>query len=270
MKMGPADNFEIWEVARAATAAPYYFDPIKIQIQGRSEVIIFEDGGLGETTNPTLYGIRDIKKQEGADAVGIVVSVGTARGELGRQKDLILGRAKHKLKTIIWNSSDPESVHTTIKGDQDHYPNMEYWRLNPSARGDGQLLNMPLDEWVPKQSRKKDQPSGSATINEIKNAFNKWASQTSVHDDLMVCAERLVEQRRLRTLDDVQWEQFSMAMDYRCCQRGCPKKSRAFTNLQDFEEHLKKIHKLGTQSEIRENKNASAQPWQYRRPDKDK
>lgn len=270
VKTGPADNFEIWQVARAATAARYYFKAMEIEDTARKETIIFEDGGLGHTSNPTQFGINDITLQEGPNAVGIVVSVGTARGELGRQKEGILGRAKRKIVDTIWNSSDPGLVHEWVEKNQRLYPNMEYWRLDPAhdEGGSGQLLNMPLDEWKPKKSR-GNQLSGSKTLNEIIRAFDAWVAQGRVQNNLRDCAAQLVEQRRLRMQDEVRWERYAMVTDYKCCERPCSRRDRKFTDLQDFENHLKEEHGV-RDCDLRSKKKNSAHPWKYRRPERSK
>ena len=266
--MGPADNFEIWEVARATTAAPFYFDHIAIETRGAAtnRIRIYEDGGLGQTTNPTLEGIRDISRQHDADAVAIVVSVGTARGEFQRQKDLLFGESKAKIMSEIWSQSDPQKVHEDIEESEDLYPNMDYWRLNPSAADDGQLLNMPLDEWEPKNTWKNGQQSGTRTVSRIEAAFANWARQPEVQKQLKECAERLVTQRRLRTNDVAQWERFSMAVDYKCRHFKCPKLLSKFTNLAEFEQHMKSKHGIRDEKELEEQTRISWYPFKYPRP----
>jgi hypothetical protein len=94
---GPAHNFEIWEVARATTAAPPYFDPLKISALNRSNSnqssshqhrMIFTDGGFGQSNNPTLESFREVLRKNAAriDRVGIVVSIGTGGAVVSRYK----------------------------------------------------------------------------------------------------------------------------------------------------------------------------------------
>jgi hypothetical protein len=265
MRPGPADNFKIWEVARAATAAPFYFDPI--EIKDRDKIIhIFKDGGMGETTNPTDVGIEDIVIQEGDDAVGIVVSVGTARGGYVNEADFFLRKTKDRYRLPIWETSNPESVHDKIARNQHHHQNMTYWRFNPSK--EEHLLNMSLDEWKPKRSPRLKKSPGSKTIEEIRSAFGKWAIQTDVQNMLRECARQLVEQRRLRMRDEVKWEQFSTLTDYRCHLRPCEKKHRTFTNLMDFVKHLRDDHHVTKEDDIKEHKKDSSRCWIYQKPNK--
>ena len=269
--MGPADNFEIWEVARAATAAPFYFDPIAIETrhQASSTIRIYEDGGMGQTTNPTREGITDIENQHGKDAVGIVVSVGTARGKLKVKRHVLIGKTRETIMQGIWSQSDPGQVHKDIKRKVKHYPNLEYWRLNPSskdAKSVGQLLNMPLDECEPKRTRKNGERPGARTIKEIESAFANWAQQTKVQKKLEECAKRLVAQRRLRIRDEAKWERFSMAVDDRCRHSKCPKLSSKFTNLPEFKQHLRSEHGIRSEQELEDLKKISWDPWKYPRP----
>jgi predicted acylesterase/phospholipase RssA len=271
--MGPADNFEIWEVARAATAAPFYFDPIAIETRDQASrtIRIYEDGGMGQTTNPTSEGITDIEKQHGADAVGIVVSVGTARGTLKMKKNVIVGKTRETIIHGVWSQSDPGKVHQDIKSKMEHYPNMEYWRLNPSskdAKNHGQLLNMPLDECEPKRARKTGERAGARTIREIETAFANWAQRTKVQKKLEELAQRLVAQRRLRLQNAAKWERFSMAVDYRCKHFNCPKLSSKFTNLPEFQHHLQNNHGISSERELEKQKKKSWDPWIYPRPPK--
>ena len=267
MRPGPADNFKIWEVARAATAAPFYFDAIEIK-DGDKDVHIFKDGGMGETTNPTDVGIEDIAIQEGGEAVGIVVSVGTARGGYGVETDFFLRKTKHRYRLPIWENSNPESVHEKVerRQQQHHHQNMAYWRFNPSK--EEHLLNMSLDEWKPKRSPRLKKSPGWRTISEIQSTFEKWAVQTDVQTELRECARQLVEQRRLRMKNEVKWEQFSTLTDYRCNHRPCEKKHRTFTNLKEFEEHLKDDHNVTKEDDVKDHKKKSSRCWKYPKPDK--
>src|SRR5205085_1147612 len=76
---GKAQKFQIWEVARAATAAPLYFEPLKIEIPGNTGHLLFTDGGFNYTNNPTAEGTREIEDLSGSNSIGVVVSIGTAR-----------------------------------------------------------------------------------------------------------------------------------------------------------------------------------------------
>ena len=47
-----AQKFEIWEVMQAATAAPLYFEQLKIETPASEENMLFMDGGFSYNNNP--------------------------------------------------------------------------------------------------------------------------------------------------------------------------------------------------------------------------
>lgn len=101
----PNGEYPLWQVVRASTAAPYFFDPETIQI-GRPESGLqavqgdFVDGGVSPSNNPTLQALMTatmegyrLNWQPGEDRL-LVVSVGTgkANAEVGHA-NLIQGTA---------------------------------------------------------------------------------------------------------------------------------------------------------------------------------
>ncbi|KAJ9629468.1 hypothetical protein H2203_001842 [Taxawa tesnikishii (nom. ined.)] len=69
---GSAHSIPLWQVARATSAAPTYFKPVKIQDR------IFGDGGFG-ANNPTEELICEVSQMHGNDrkVIPLVVSIGT-------------------------------------------------------------------------------------------------------------------------------------------------------------------------------------------------
>lgn len=81
-----AERLYIYQVARAATAAPMYFKELKVTLQRGDErqKAYFTDGGFGVTNNPTQVGFNEVKSLSGSENhenVGVVLSIGTARGK---------------------------------------------------------------------------------------------------------------------------------------------------------------------------------------------
>ena len=72
-----ASGLEIWQAARAATAADLYFEPLVIH-NGRRRSI-FTDGGFGPRCNPTEDGIDEVKNKYGDHSLTFVISVGTLK-----------------------------------------------------------------------------------------------------------------------------------------------------------------------------------------------
>jgi len=72
----------------------------------------FSDGGFGQTNNPTQEGVLEIESLHGKHYVGVVVSVGTARGSKEPRGKSILRRVKQLAET----ATDPENVERNIGG----------------------------------------------------------------------------------------------------------------------------------------------------------
>ncbi|MCJ1473730.1 hypothetical protein MMC13_002381 [Lambiella insularis] len=141
---GKAQKLEIWEVARAATAALFYFEPLRLAVPGPSKHIFLTDAGIKYTNNPTKVGTREIEDMHGKSAIGIVVSVGTARHD-ERPKPKGLVPAIDKIKATIGEGADPKIVHNDVLYEsQNQY---QYYRLD-----DPKGLKMELDEWKPKRT----------------------------------------------------------------------------------------------------------------------
>lgn len=88
----PNKEYPLWQVVRASTAAPYFFDPETIQI-GRSHDGLkavrgdFVDGGVSPSNNPALQALMTATMEgyrlnwpTGADRL-LVVSVGTGKAD---------------------------------------------------------------------------------------------------------------------------------------------------------------------------------------------
>ncbi|KAH7253614.1 acyl transferase/acyl hydrolase/lysophospholipase [Fusarium redolens] len=90
---GPAHTTAIWEVARATTAAPRYFEFIKIR--GRK----FLDGGM-VANNPSLIAIREIHNLHGL-VPALFVSIGTGlKVSADAQKNGVPKEANGDIKTL--------------------------------------------------------------------------------------------------------------------------------------------------------------------------
>ncbi|MEO0561198.1 MAG: patatin-like phospholipase family protein, partial [Chloroflexota bacterium] len=73
----------MWQVARATTAAPTFFEPFKLEVNGRTEALI--DGGM-IANNPAMCGLTEVTHyiddyvvRDRFDEQIIVVSLGTGR-----------------------------------------------------------------------------------------------------------------------------------------------------------------------------------------------
>jgi hypothetical protein len=247
---GKAQSFPIWQVARAATAAPAYFEPLKIETPESTEYSIFKDAGLGPTINPTQEGIREILDLYGENSIGVVVSVGTAK-----QEKLWGGGIKRPMNALASKAADPELIHTSTSNDskREGFP---YYRLN-----DPGTLNIELDEWEPKQRHLGGKIPGSKTLKRMKEAFYNWASKLETAEQFENCANELVRRRQARSKDCFKWERYAIGAQFRCRHKGCERGS--FDNRGEFHHHLLKDHSM-SQDDLDKETNSCMSCWKYR------
>lgn len=190
---------------------------------------IFEDGGFGDSNNPTSLGVDEIRELHGEDAVDVVVSIGTARSDKREGKGF-----RAKIVTIGERGTNPEITHRSIRNQSANQRHgFKYYRLNGTIE-EGTALEVPLDEWQPR-SKRGDEPSGSQTLRKIKTGFNEWYSKEGNREKLVECAKKLVQRRRERTKEPSRWERFAVGSHFYCPERNC-EVDCAYRN--DFEEHL--------------------------------
>ena len=228
---GPATDLEIWEVARAATAAPLYFEPYKVK------TMVLTDGGFGPNNNPTQEGIWEVEEATGTDSLGTVVSIGTARKSHPPAKSFI-----QKIKGMVDRLGDPEAIHKQVLKLQEdrekENAGFNYFRLN-----DPGALDIELDEWKPRPRRfGKKSGSGSVTIGKIEAAFYTWAAANSNIRKLQECAVKLVASRRRRADPRClsMWERFATAARYTCNTESCPEDT--FYDVEKFRAHFVEVH----------------------------
>ena len=246
-------TWPIWRVARAVTAAPFYFEPVRSE---RNSKVEYTDGGLGESNNPTQKAVTEIRKIHGQTSVGVVVSVGTARGET-RTKI----RMKRQVKEIIGNASDPEKAH---KWAMDNLDRDSYFRLNNPFD-----LKLELDDCRPRglstKLRKNAKP-GSRTLEQIRSNFYNWYGRSpGVQANFQRCAEQLVLRRKARTEDKTKWEHFATGIQFKCLGDDCNNEP-AFIDRDDFMAHIREQHASddlyqGKDSEV--NIQRSSNSWRY-------
>ena len=253
---GKAQQFHIWEVARAATAARFYFEPLKIYMPGSQDCIHFEDGGFSHANNPTTEGTNELEDLYGPNTVGIIVSVGTARKDDSKnEKKSLFMTIPRETKKFAAIATDPEGAHKHMKRHSKR-SNLSYYRLNDPGR-----LDVELDEWEPKRTM-FNKTSGSTTLKNIGAAFALWASDTDVGDQLRDCAAALVKCRRSRLKDEDKWERFATGARFTCRARGrCD--AADFLSRKSFREHLLLEHEGWANDQSEQEK--CKRTWRYKR-----
>lgn len=248
---GKAQMYDVWEVARAATAAELFFLPMRFSAQEGAErgPITFTDAGFGPTNNPTREGILDMEHLGGIESVNIVVSVGTARKSRPARRHII-----DRIRGWVDTMTDTEVVHDQMSR-LEKKENLRYFRLNGP-----ETLDVKLDEWLPRKwsSRFTDQAPGQKTFIKIESAWFRWATEVENENYLRKCAKALVQHRRDRVRSEARWERFATCATFACklCAKG------PFDNRDDFRDHLTSVHgHLST--ELEKELDRHKEEWQY-------
>ena len=204
---------------------------------------VFEDGGFGACNNPTMEAIWEIKNLHGPRSVGVVVSVGTARKNHEQGTGTL-----PRIQSIGDKATDPETVHVQVQRLLESEGNsFEYFRLNAPG-----FLDIPLDEWKPKSSRKtirktqkrpSDDKSGKETLGKMRTKFSEWLRYNKNQQHLERCAQELVQRRRARARNRRRWEHFATGAVYRCPEhRQAEDCAREFRDKARFKKHLVAHH----------------------------
>ena len=253
---GKASQLMVWEVARAATAAKFYFEPLKMNIRG--VLTEFTDGGFGPTNNPTQKGKQEIEKLHDPTSIDVVVSVGTARKpKENAMKATFFSTIPNTAREFADHVTDPEVIHDAMQHEYNTYKEFQYYRLNDPGG-----LQTELDEWEPKSKRYHKRESGTQTIKHIETTFSVWAGKTKNIRQLQECAAKLVECRRGRMFTS-KWERYATGSQYVCRSGGCTH-SRNIFDRQQFASHLKD-HNL-EYDELHEELDRCRRYWRYQAP----
>lgn len=140
---GLAHDIPIWQVARATSAAPTYFAPLKI---GHLEYL---DGGFGATNNPSQEIYDEVRRMNNNSekCVKLVLSVGTGKNnKLVRFNGTGISRYWNYVNFAKKWASESETAHQNMLKIRNRITSEEkfnYYRLNAESG----LDDMKLDEW---------------------------------------------------------------------------------------------------------------------------
>ena len=250
----PATCWEVWEVARATSAAPYHF---KSHCTKEHK---FRDGATApQGANPTYEGLRELKERKrGGILKSTIVSVGTCTSQSHEKRWFGFSG----LRKLIRDALDPEPMHRVVLAETNNDKHINYYRLN-NPEG----LRIEFDEWKP--SRLKAQTAQAAkrlgkpgnsepgikTVNQIEAAFRNWLSNAGGSQLLERCADELVKTRRARASDFDRWERYADCARYSCC-------SQKFDSKSDFKTHHGQEHET-TGSANNDDISEYRQSWRY-------
>lgn len=249
---GPAHRTAIWEVARATTAAPGFFEAIKIM------GLKFLDGGV-VANNPSLIALREIHNLH--DQVpALFVSIGTGlknssgapKNSNGVNKKANGGGSRMFKKTTTTDDVRHKQGLNKYREIGKHLKNRLIdcegsngtagWRDWCRAIGlkehlyrlnvEGDLYTVSLDEWRPSNT-------GEVTLSFIEAETEKYLAERPVINRINSIAEKAVEIRRERAATE-HWERFAVDVTYTCLDCGTKKydtRAQLREHLQQGPEH---------------------------------
>lgn len=252
MNPSKAHREPLWQVARATTAAPTFFESIKI---GGTT---FFDGAIG-TNNPAPHTYDEVCHKEHY-APGLFISIGTGIKTNEGRDDMApkLGEGSQRKKFTndlidemprTQNFKRYLSVHNMFKdlSVDTEYANNRWLGMcdprNTSRRRfsvEKGLGSIPLDDWRPTDS-------GDVTLKTINDLTQEYLDLEEVQTDLKDYAKQLVRQRQARAKTE-RWEAFATNIEYYCPIPTCVEKDGChyseMPNCRDrLREHFKYAHK---------------------------
>lgn len=263
---GDAAPLPIWQIARATSAAPTYFPPIKIPKGNLPGVVTFKDGGFG-FNNPSEEAYFDIIDKHGGSEqnMGPFISIGTGIPPMTyfSKKKGNINNAITNLKVALKSPSRTVGVDQRMEQrsmhDKEGFP---YFRFDGGER----LGEIALDEWKGNRFTRltgKDKTSGCRTLDDMWVATAAYLAEPSVQEDLTECARILVRRRQRRMRDSSEWDRYASFSYYDCNVKGC---ARQLTNkAQDLREHFQKFHpKIADQEMEQRLQECRRVYWKYR------
>ncbi|KAL9116602.1 MAG: hypothetical protein Q9187_006872, partial [Circinaria calcarea] len=238
---GPAHCYPIWQVARATTAAPTYFDRMVIGNQR------FWDGGFG-CNNPSWEAYHEVVNMNNGNggAVALLLSIGTGESRISRFAQGKWSQVYQFLKAAKKLASDSQKVHDDMVRFSENGKRFPYYRLNVR---DG-LSEMKLDEWKKAKGGRLDtlDQLTSATDEYLRYGFIDPQKTVSVKQHLRDIAEKLVNARRLRA-SSACWEAVALGVQYRCTIEHCHRGQTLQKTSIDLWKHFRRYHKMSGPSE---------------------
>lgn len=225
-----ADMLPIWQVTRATTAAPFYFDMVTAVVNDIEKA--FKDGGIREN-NPSNAALSEFHSlYEGKyNQPALMLSVGTGRpnqehdgfattwptwGRIPMVAKFMERRAV--IQNLLIKYTEGEKQHKVMQL-YAHGENTWYKRLNVSTG----FENMPLDdwqrgEWTDPVTGKKETVPGGLSLSKMEDATDEYLtrpydpnvdSYAPPSTMLNQAARKLVLQRRMREkLGGKRWDYF--------------------------------------------------------------
>ncbi|KAL6711677.1 hypothetical protein ACN47E_004611 [Coniothyrium glycines] len=231
-----ADQLKIWQVTRATSAAPFYFDMLVADVGKGRGIMGFKDGGIREN-NPSYAAYSEHASLKGDEhEPALLLSIGTGRpdtthdgfaavwpGPLGKLP--MLQKFSEKLavfKNVLIKYTEGEDRHkmmrTIAKGEHRWYK-----RLNvDKGLHDLKLDNWEKGSWTNPKTQETKVVQGGKTLTRMEQATGEYLSRDTLESPgglkeyqppkvvLQQIAERLVRHRRFREAtkdsDPLRWQ----------------------------------------------------------------
>lgn len=243
LKGSSAHTEEIWKVARATSAAPRYFESIKLGDKGSKRKHF--DGGMC-ANNPSQKAFWEVHRLHGNRTPAYFVSIGTGKktaevapeprlrlrdfDKLRRTDDV---RRKQFLKKYLEIGSHWKEFMTDTEGDHGYagwedlgaLQNMPRVRFNV----EGDMARIPLDDWRPVGS-------GEATLERMRAATAEYLAREEQREKITKAARALVSIRRERAKTE-RWETFAVDVTYRCPDPECARVTW-YRTRNEFRQHV--------------------------------
>lgn len=216
------DDFAIWEVARAAFAAPSYFKSIDDFHE------CYDDHMTNlNNHNPSVEAIKEVNLLAGSSgAIDSFLSLGSGKAKAS-SPEMKYGRGS-SLQNI---TNISESIHDDAKY-ASKLQRFDYHRFEVEEG----LQDIPIDEWRPRIS-------GKITFRKIETATQLYLRKKEIRSQIQQCARILVGKRTLRA-ETMRWECFATGTRYQCPFSGCSISEARFNNRNELMDHMRMGHDL--------------------------
>ena len=220
------------KIARATSAAPTYFEAVKI---GNRKL---GDGGFG-CNNPSWEAYNEVQDMHNSDdkAIALLVSIGTGESYVRRFSATggyaELFQALRAAKGLATDTHRTDELLKKLTGKRKDC----YFRFNADER----LGKIKLDCW------KAAKGSKLSTADEIRRITEEYLDRPCVVREIDTVAQILVTNRRMRSKTD-KWEERLFGIKWRCVHEGCSEGQQLRRQV-ELREHLQTYHDFGPELE---------------------
>ncbi|KAL9608069.1 MAG: hypothetical protein Q9167_007069 [Letrouitia subvulpina] len=213
-------NFQIWEVALAASAAPSFFKSVTL---GKDRYY----DGVVNLNNPSLELCNEVRDLavDSREAIDVLLSIGGGNTRADKP------RFQSRRSTLLSNwTTYSEYVQKRVRMESKQQA-FRYYRLD----AEGLFQSVRIDEWKPKKT-------GKTTLGKIKAATEKYLKQDDVRSCCRKLAEELAKKRIMRS-QTMRWESFATGARYKCPLPECSKRRETiFLHRNALMDHLRTEH----------------------------